>query len=70
MASISHANPTSITSLPALLCAPRGQVFKESTLQVLVCSTNPAGVLTGKFKVYFLVLGTESRASCLLSRDH
>lgn len=68
VASIFHANPTSITSLPAPLCAPRGQVFKENALQVLACSATPAGGLIGKFKIYFLVLGTASRASCLLGR--
>lgn len=68
MASIFHANPTSITSLPAQLCAPRGQVFRENTPQAPTCSTTPVGVLTGNCKVYFLVLETESRASCLLSR--
>lgn len=44
MASIFHASPASITSLPAPVSAPRGQVFRGNTLQALARPSTPAGV--------------------------
>lgn len=41
LASIFHASPASITGPPAPVSAPRGQVFRENTLQALARSHHP-----------------------------
>lgn len=43
VASIFHASPASITGLPTPVSAPRGQVFRENTLQALALSLHPCG---------------------------
>lgn len=65
VASIFHAMPTSITSLPAPLRAPR----EHSAGAAAGLLHQPCWSAYWKFLTDFSVLGTESRTSCLLLRD-